>query len=97
MQHADKRQVAVAFSKIKPVTDNEQVGNLKPNVVGGDVTAPARRLVQQHTGFDATRFEVAQLGQDTAHGLAGVENVVHQQNVTTANIQAQFLGKNEIA
>ena len=59
--------------------------------------AAARRLVQQHTGLDATRLERAKFGDHPAHGAARVQNVIHQQHVTTAHVEPQFLGENEIA
>ena len=54
-------------------------------------------LVQQHTGPDAAGFERPQFGNDTAQGFASVQDVVHQQHVAPAHVQAEFLGEYQFA
>jgi hypothetical protein len=38
----------------------------------------------------------AQFGADAEEGFARVQNVIHQQHVASADIQAQFLGEDQV-
>src|ERR1019366_6502250 len=97
VQHAHEREIAVTLGKIKSVADDKKIGDFKAHEIRLHVVRAARGLVQQHAGLDAARLEQLQLGQDTAHGFAGVENVIHQQDVAATHIQPQFLGEYQVA
>ena len=97
VQHADERQVAVTLGKVQPVADDEQIRNLEADVIRIHFFHAARGLVQQHADFDPARLERADFWQHAAHGLAGVEDVVHQQHVAPADVEPQLLGEDQFA
>ena len=66
VQHADEREIAVTLGKIKPVSDDKMIGNLKAHVIGLDVFHAAGGLVEQHAGLDAARLERLELGNHAA-------------------------------
>ena len=96
-QDTDEGKVAKAFVGIHAVADDEIIGDFQARVIGLYRFNAAGGFVQQHTDADAPRLERAQLGQHLGQGAAGVEDVVHQEHVTAADIEAQFLGKDEFA
>ena len=97
MQHPDERQVPIPLREIQSIADDKKVRDFKTDVICLDVLRPAARLVEHHADFYPTRFERLDFGQHAAHGFAGVQNVVHQQHVTPAHVQPQFLGENQFA
>src|SRR5882724_2280882 len=97
MQHADERQVAVTLGKIKPIADDKEIRNLKADVIGANFFDSTRRLVQQNANFCPARIECANFWQHAAQGFSRVQNIIHEQHVAAANIEAQFLRENQIA
>src|SRR6185295_10940051 len=92
-----KRQVAIAFRKVQAITDHKIIGYVEADVVRLDIFDTPRRFVQQDTGLNTARLEHAQLAEDAIQGFAGVQNVVHQQDIAAADIQAQFFRKDKFA
>src|SRR5439155_10260692 len=97
VQHAHERQIAIAFGEVQPVTDDEEIGDFKPDVVRLHVFKAAPGFVEQNAGADAARFENAQLAEHPVKGPARIENVVHQQHVAAADVEPQFLGDHQFA
>jgi len=97
VQHANERQIAVAFGKIQSITHNEEVRNFEADIVGFYFLHAAGGLIQQDADFDSARFEGAEFGQHAMQGFARIQNVIHQEDIASANPQAQFLGKDESA
>src|SRR5437764_6146493 len=97
MEHADERQVAVAVCEIQSISDDEEFGNGKAYVIGSDFFNAARSLFQQHAGFDSTWLQLPHFAQHAMQRSAGIEDVVHQQNVASANVQAELLGEDQLA
>src|SRR2546423_12912795 len=97
MQHANERQVAISLGEVESVADNEELGNGKTDIVGADSFNAARSLFQQHAGFDSARLQLPHFAQHAMQGSAGIEDVVHQQHVTSANVQAELLREDQLA
>src|ERR1700733_16186364 len=78
---ANIREVAVTFRVIHSISDNEQVGNGKANVVRINPLNSSRRLVEQSRnpqGFGVMLKEnLAQIGECET----SVENILNQQDV----------------
>jgi hypothetical protein len=72
------------------------VFNGEPNIVRLDLAVPSRRLVEENANLEAPRPQLAQAGRDTGKRPARVQDVIHQQHVTPAHVQAQFLGEDQV-
>src|SRR5437867_4485318 len=97
MEDPDKWQVAIALGKIEPVTDNEQIRNVKANVIGVNVLNTPFGLLEQHAGFQTARLQLLDLRDHSLQSPAGIEDVVHEQDVASTHVQAQLLGENQLA
>src|SRR5215472_13341045 len=88
--HADKWQVAIAFSEIQSVPDDEFIGNAKTQIVNRHLFLAAFKFVQQrgqlHTGR-ATRFQIC---QEITEGQSRIDDILYHQNVTSFNRDVQI-------
>jgi hypothetical protein len=97
VQDADKGQIPIPLGVVQSVAHDKDVRNLKPHIIGIHLLNPPAWLIQQYAGAKATGLERTEGFEDALQGAAGVENVVHHQNITSADIQSKFLGKHELA
>ena len=96
-EHPHKGEVAVTLGVIQSVADHKMIRNFESDVVRADRLDAARGLVQQHANFHAARAQLAQFDHDLREGFAGVQYIVHHQDITAADIQAQFLGEDQFS
>src|ERR1700728_4810950 len=90
-QRPDKWKVTVTLRVVETVADHELVGHVEPGVGDVDLHLRRGRLAQhrahRHRGGVA-RLEVThQPGQ----GESGVDNVLHDQHVPTADVRVEVL------
>src|SRR6185436_5478142 len=97
MQHADKWQVPKTLGKIEAVTDDKIVRDFEADEISLNGFEPARGFIEEDAGLDPAGFQGAELTRDQVESFACVEDVVDEQNVAPAHIEAQFLGENEFA
>jgi hypothetical protein len=81
--------------QVKPVTDDEDVRHRKTAVVDGDFYFPARGFVEE--GADPAGEGAPSLHplEKIAGSAAGVDDVVHDENVAAANRHLDVLGEAE--
>jgi excinuclease ABC subunit B len=91
LEHPDARQVAVAFREIEPVAHDEGVGNGEADEVGLERHLAPPALVEQHAHLDAGGILLADQVHDERQGLAGVEDVVDQEDVAVGKIEREIL------
>src|ERR1700677_1298035 len=96
MQNADEGQIAVTLGIVQSVADDEIIGNAESHVIRRDRLHPARGLVQQDANLDPARPQLAQFGRYAKEGPASVQNIIDEQDVPPADVQAQFLGKDHV-
>ena len=96
-ENPHKGEVAVALRVIQSVADYKMIRNFESDVMRADRLDAARWLVQQHANFHAARPQLAQFDHDLRQRFAGVQYIVHQQNIAAADIQAQFLGEDQFS
>src|SRR5689334_10778184 len=97
MEHSDKRQIAIALGKIQTISNDEKIRNFESHVIGFNLLDSPRGFIQQDASLDATRFKGFELCKNAKKCFAGIENVVHQQHIASANVQAELFCKNEVA
>src|SRR5882762_7363168 len=67
---------------IKAVADDEFVGDWEAGPVGLDGDFPLAALLQEDADFDVGSTEVTQALDEGGEGVARVEDVVHNEDVT---------------
>src|SRR5271157_811504 len=94
-ENLHKGEVAVTLGVIQAVADYKMIWNFESDVVRADRLDAARWLVQQHANFHAARPQLAQFDHDLRERFAGIQYIVHHQDITAADVQAQFLGEDQ--
>src|SRR5258705_144243 len=82
---------SAAIVVIQSIADNEQVRNREAHIIRFHIAHAANCLLEQHARLNLVGFELPQLLRDTMQCLPCIQDVVDQQDVTSPNIQAQFL------
>ena len=67
--------------EVKPVANNEIVRDFKAAIINLNVDFAAARLVEKRANFYAVRLLVKEIIDKVIHGRAGVDNILHEQNV----------------
>jgi hypothetical protein len=97
VKRPDEGEVAVALGVIEAVTDNEKIGNLESDVMGPDDFLSASGLFEENANPEAPGAGGTKPGHDSFEGLAGVEDVVDDEDVAATEIEPHFLGEDEFA
>ena len=97
IQNAEIRQIAIVLREIETVADNEFVGNVEAAIVNFNVDFTARRLVEERADFDAVRLFVHEVINKVAHGRAGVDNVLNEQNVASFGVVIEIFEDVDLA
>src|SRR2546423_14603541 len=95
VQNTHKREIAIALGKVQPVADHKKVGDLESDIIGLDLLGPAGSFVQENARFDPPGFERLKLAEHAIKRLAGIEDIIDEEDVAAANVQAQFLGEDQ--
>ena len=85
-QDADVRQIAIAPVEVEAVAHHEQIVHLEHLEVGVEFDGPAARLVEEHARRDLARSAREELRLEAGHGLAGVEDVVDQEEAAPLDL-----------
>ncbi len=90
-EHADAGQVAVAFGEIQAIADDKVVRNGEADKVGLNLDLAPVLFVQEHAGVQRSRFLRLENPGDFGEGVAGVENVVDEQDVLLGKVEADLV------
>ena len=91
MHDPDIRKIAVSLVIIQPVSDDKLVRNLESLVVDIDLAFPSVRLVQQRTKLYGSRLSALKVFQQIAQGVAGIDDVLHNEHVLVHDRIIQIL------
>ena len=78
---SDVGQRPIPLSPIEPKANHPHVGNLESQIVDLGVDLAPIGLVDQHTGFERGRLAGREIAQQIAQGVAGVDDVLHHQDM----------------
>lgn len=87
---ADERQVSILVIEVQAVTDDKAVGDLEATVVRFDGQLLPAGLAKQNGDLERRRLQLTNVLDQVAQRLAGVENVVEQQDMTAAKVGQQL-------
>ena len=88
-QHADVRQITVFFIIVKPVADNESIGNFKAGIVRINGSLPACGLIQQGDNGDGGRFTDLQIVFQIIERDTGIQDILYEDDMPAADIAFQ--------
>src|SRR5581483_9571147 len=94
---ADIGQVAIALRIVQAVTHNELIGNFETDVIGLDGLLAPRRLVQQGGYFERAQLPRAKNVLEIGKSQAGVENVLHQNDILIAQRLINVFGQTHLS
>src|SRR5581483_3947576 len=94
---ADIGQVAIALRIVQAVAHNELIGNFETDVIGLDGLLAPRRLVQQGGYFERAQLPRAKNVLEIGKSQAGVENVLHQNDILIAQRLINVFGQTHLS
>src|SRR5579872_7042442 len=97
-KHAYVLEVAIALRVVQPVSDDEFVGNLEPDVIRLYVFLDAPlRLVEKRGDLQRIRFALLQNTQQISEREPGVQNIFHHDDVEPFDAGVQILVEPHLA
>jgi hypothetical protein len=85
------------FGVIKSVTDDEGIGDSEACVVGLDGVGMWDAFFEEDAGAEGFGFEATELVEDGVEGLAGIEDIVDEEDVAVVDIGGEVFGEVEWA
>lgn len=94
-EDSNEREVAVLFGVIKSVTDDEGIGDSEAGVVGLDAVFAVYAFLEEDAGAEGFGFEATKLVEDGVEGLAGIQDIVDEEDVAVMDIGGEVFGEVE--
>ena len=92
LQHADIRHVPVLLGVVQAVAHHELVRHDEASQVGGDGLGPAGGLIQQGHDGDGGSALGHKILLQKGQGIAGIQNILHDDEVPAGNILLEVVG-----
>jgi hypothetical protein len=97
LEDSDEWEVAVFLCVIKSVTDDKGVGYAEAGVVDLDWVGAVDAFFQEDADSEAAGFVAAEFFEQSVEGLAGIEDIVDEEDVSVLDIGGEFFGELEMA
>src|ERR1041384_8084215 len=92
IENGDVRKVAVQLLIIHSVTDDKDIGDVKPAIGDRQVNNSSRRFIEKRTDVDAGRVALAQDPEQVVCRQTGVDDVFDQEDMSARDTLFQILG-----
>lgn len=94
-QYTDEGEISVALGIIKAVSHNEHVRYYKAHEIRCHLLGPPRRFVQQNARSQGARAQAPKSVLNSRQCPAGVEYVIHKQDIAPFDLEPQRFRVNE--
>src|SRR5580704_17127627 len=96
-QNADVLQTPIIFRIVEPVSDDELVWNLEPDIIHLNRTLPALRLVEQGRNAQRLRFPLGEELKQVAQRHAAIDDIFDDYDIVPFDGNVQILREPDFA